>query len=109
MALQESVFKWCRDHRLHHKYSDTNGDPYNASRGFFYSHMGWLMVKKHPDIKEKGKSIYLDDLVNDPVVAFNKKYYWQMAFWIFGVIPTVIPYLLWQESLWVSYTINITR
>lgn len=55
LALQESVFKWCRDHRLHHKYSDTDADPYNASRGFFFSHMGWLMVRKHPEVREKGK------------------------------------------------------
>ena len=32
MALQESIYHWSRDHRLHHKYSDTEADPYNAER-----------------------------------------------------------------------------
>lgn len=27
IALQNSVIEWCRDHRVHHKYSDTNADP----------------------------------------------------------------------------------
>ena len=28
------------------RYTDTNDDPYNAKRGFFYSHIGWLLVKR---------------------------------------------------------------
>lgn len=32
IAYQYSVIHWCRDHRVHHKYSDTDADPYNASR-----------------------------------------------------------------------------
>ena len=32
MAFQESVYHWARDHRLHHKYSDTEADPHNSKR-----------------------------------------------------------------------------
>ena len=48
MASQRSIFDWVREHRAHHKYSDTASDPYDASRGLFYSHMGWLLLKKSP-------------------------------------------------------------
>ena len=54
MALQNDIYEWCRDHRVHHKYSETNADPHNSRRGFFFAHMGWLMLKKHPDVREKG-------------------------------------------------------
>lgn len=54
MALQNDIYEWCRDHRVHHKYSETNADPHNSNRGFFFAHMGWLLVKKHDDVKEKG-------------------------------------------------------
>jgi stearoyl-CoA desaturase (Delta-9 desaturase) len=47
-ANQGSIFHWSRDHRAHHKYSETDADPHNATRGFFFAHMGWLLVKKHP-------------------------------------------------------------
>lgn len=54
MALQNDIYEWCRDHRVHHKYSETNADPHDSRRGFFFAHMGWLMLKKHKDVKEKG-------------------------------------------------------
>lgn len=39
MALQNDLYEWCRDHRVHHKWSDTDADPHNSNRGFFFSHM----------------------------------------------------------------------
>lgn len=62
-----------RDHRVHHKYSDTNADPHNRSRGFLFSHIGWLFVKKHPEVVEKGREIDLSDLKADPVFMFGAK------------------------------------
>jgi len=40
IAFQNSVYDWSRGHRVHHKYCDTNADPHNSRRGFFFSHMG---------------------------------------------------------------------
>ena len=59
---QHSVFHWARDHRLHHKKSDTNADPHNINRGFFFSHIGWLMVKKNRATLEEMKKIDISDL-----------------------------------------------
>jgi len=42
LAFQNCIIEWVRDHRVHHKFSDTNADPHNANRGFFFSHMGWV-------------------------------------------------------------------
>lgn len=36
--------------------------------------MGWLMIKKHPDVREKGKTIDMSDLEKDPIIMFQKKY-----------------------------------
>ena len=72
-ALQNDIIEWSRDHRVHHKYSETDADPHNAKRGFFFAHCGWLMVRKHPDVKEKGRKVDISDLLNDPVCAFQRK------------------------------------
>lgn len=32
MAFQDCVIHWARDHRVHHKYSETDADPHNATR-----------------------------------------------------------------------------
>lgn len=73
IAFQNSIYEWARDHRVHHKFTDTDADPHNASRGFFFSHMGWLLIRKHPEVKAKGKMIDMSDLEQDPVVMFQKK------------------------------------
>jgi stearoyl-CoA desaturase (Delta-9 desaturase) len=72
LASQLSVIWWVRDHRVHHKYTDTNGDPYTSKRGFLFSHGGWLLFKKHPDVVAAGKKIDLSDLWADPVLRFQK-------------------------------------
>lgn len=68
------MYIWVRDHRLHHKFSDTDADPHNANRGFFFCHMGWLMSKKHPLVIAKGKTIDMSDLEADSLVMFQKRY-----------------------------------
>lgn len=73
MAFQNDILVWARDHRVHHKYTDTNADPHNSKRGLFFSHIGWLMCSKHPDIKKFGSRIDMSDLESDPVVQFQKK------------------------------------
>ena len=45
-AFQNSIIEWCSDHRRHHKFTDSEEDPYSASRGFWYSHMGWIMMEE---------------------------------------------------------------
>lgn len=58
---------------MHHKFTDTDADPHNSQRGLFFSHMGWLLVRKHQDVKTKGGTIDMSDLKNDPIVMFQKK------------------------------------
>ncbi|CAA9994922.1 unnamed protein product [Nesidiocoris tenuis] len=73
LAFQNHVYEWVRDHRVHHKFTDTDADPHNSRRGFFFSHMGWLLMKKHSDVKTKGKLVDMSDLEEDKVLMFQKK------------------------------------
>ncbi|XP_076389880.1 acyl-CoA Delta-9 desaturase isoform X1 [Megachile rotundata] len=98
MAFQDAAVDWARDHRLHHKYSETNADPHNAKRGFFFAHMGWLLCRKHPDISEKGKGIDLSDLKNNRILAFQKKYYKYLMPLMCFIMPTVVPVVGWNET-----------
>ncbi len=79
LTLQNDICEWYRDHRVHHKYSETDADPHNSKRSIFFSHMGWLMVKEHPLVIEKGSQIDLSDVLNDPVVRFQRKYYKELG------------------------------
>ena len=72
-AAQNDMIEWVRDHRVHHKFTDTDADPHNSKRGFFFCHMGWLMCKKHPDVKKFGAKIDMSDVESDPVLQFQRK------------------------------------
>ncbi|XP_062510141.1 acyl-CoA Delta12-desaturase-like [Corticium candelabrum] len=107
-AMQTHIYEWSRDHRTHHKFSDTNADPYNARRGFFFSHMGWVVCRKHPDVIKKGRTIDMSDLDADPVVVFQKKYYILLAPFFGIILPTFIP-LLWNEYFSHAFFITMLR
>ncbi|XP_034249751.1 acyl-CoA Delta(11) desaturase-like [Thrips palmi] len=99
LAFQNSVWTWVRDHRQHHKYSDTDADPHNAARGFFFAHMGWLMMRKHPKVLEKGDEIDLTDIENDPLVMFQKRYYMPFYLVCSLLVAILLPVYGWEETL----------
>lgn len=70
-ALQNSALKWCGDHLRHHAQCDGDGDPYNAQRGFWYSHCGWIFV----DHSHVDNDKYLSRLRQDRVVMWQHRYY----------------------------------
>ncbi len=69
-ALENSVLKWASDHIRHHAQCDQEADPYNAQRGFWYSHCGWLFFDD-PYADEK----YSSRLRQDAVVMWQHRYY----------------------------------
>lgn len=72
--FQNTLYDWVRDHRVHHKYSETDADPHNSNRGFFFAHVGWLMLLKHPQVLKKGRAIDMSDVLADPVIQFHQKW-----------------------------------
>lgn len=107
MAYQNTIIHWVREHRVHHKFSETNADPVNATRGLFFSHFGWLMIRKHPDVKAKGKLIDMSDVEQNPIIAFNKKHYVVLTVLIAGIIPLMVPVWFWNETLLNSFCIAV--
>ncbi|XP_077469268.1 stearoyl-CoA desaturase b [Stigmatopora argus] len=103
MAFQNDIYEWARDHRVHHKYSETDADPHNAKRGFFFAHVGWLLIRKHPDVIEKGRKLELSDLKADKVVMFQRRHYKLSVLILCFLVPMMVPWYFWGESLLVGY------
>lgn len=74
IAIQRNIYTWCVDHRIHHKYCATEADPHNVRKGFFYSHIGWLLYSRPNEVVKKEKLINYDDLLADSIVRFQKRY-----------------------------------
>ena len=105
MANQGTAYHWARDHRTHHLFSDTKADPYDATRGFFYSHVGWLLLKKHSAVVRASREyVTVDDLENDSILAVQRNLdpVWNL-FWCF-VFPASIA-RCWDESWLVGFVV----
>ncbi|CAH1396503.1 unnamed protein product [Nezara viridula] len=98
LGHQKSIYKWVRDHRLHHKYTDTDGDPHNIRRGFFFAHIGWVLSKKLPYTIKKGKMEDLSDLKANPIVMFQHKHYYKILLLVGWIMPSAVPMYAWNES-----------
>ncbi|GBN81558.1 Stearoyl-CoA desaturase 5 [Araneus ventricosus] len=73
VAFQNDIYVWCRDHRVHHKFTETDADPHNIKRGFIFAHIGWLLCRKHTEVAKKGKTISVEYLMADPIVRFQRR------------------------------------
>jgi stearoyl-CoA desaturase (delta-9 desaturase) len=94
-AFEGSCKWWCRNHRAHHRYTDTDKDPYNARRGFFYAHLGWMLVKQNAN--QIGFAD-ITDLQRDPMIEWQHRYYGQIALITGIVFPTLFAGL-WGDML----------
>ncbi|XP_076766435.1 acyl-CoA Delta-9 desaturase [Xylocopa sonorina] len=109
VAFQNHIYEWVRDHRVHHKFTDTDADPHNAKRGFFFSHMGWLLIRKHPDVIKKGATVDMSDLDHDPIVNFQRRTYIILMPLLAFVLPTWIPCYFWNEKPLFSWYFSMFR
>ncbi|TFL07914.1 hypothetical protein BDV98DRAFT_42813 [Pterulicium gracile] len=92
-AVQGSCLWWARLHRSHHRYTDTEKDPYNSNRGLFWTHIGWMMFRS--DTRAGG--VDATDLQKDELVKWqHEQYLWIAVFWGI-VLPAVLPGLLWGD------------
>ncbi|XP_012529361.1 acyl-CoA Delta(11) desaturase [Monomorium pharaonis] len=103
---QRDVYTWALDHRVHHKYSETDADPHDVRRGFFFAHVGWLFTTPHPDVVAKRNAVDMSDLEADPIVMWQKRWYLPLFALLTIALPVGIPCYIWSESLWNSFWVN---
>ena len=91
MAVQNSILFWSAGHRNHHRFvDDVDLDPYSAKRGFWFSHMGW-MLRDYPSGHLDYKNV--PDLKKDKMVIFQHKHYTLLAVLTNFGIPLAIGYM----------------
>ncbi|HEX9795176.1 MAG TPA: fatty acid desaturase [Planctomycetota bacterium] len=93
-AVQNSALRWSADHRVHHKFTDTDADPYNIKRGFWWAHIGWVLFK-NPLRADLSK---VPDLQADALVRFQHKYYLPLVVFSLGLLPAGLG-LLWGDPV----------
>ena len=97
------MVRWAREHRTHHRYAGTDADCVNINRGFFFAHMGWLMMKPRPECVKRMAECNVSDLTSDPLIQFQYDYYEPLMILCNAVIPTFVPYYFFGEELFDSF------
>jgi fatty-acid desaturase len=64
MSFQGSARWWALKHRVHHRFTDTEFDPYDSNKGLLYTHIMWLF--EAPPYNPKIKLINMRDIDADP-------------------------------------------
>jgi stearoyl-CoA desaturase (delta-9 desaturase) len=116
MAIQSSAVQWVADHRKHHRFSDKEGDPHSPwrygtsfkaiSKGFFYSHVGWLY-----DWEKTDEAHYAPELLADPDIAWVSR-----TFVLWVTVSMALPLVVgglwswsWQGALTAFFWGSLVR
>jgi stearoyl-CoA desaturase (delta-9 desaturase) len=94
-AFEGSVLDWCTDHRKHHLYTDTDRDPYNAERGFWYSHIGWIFTL---DESKRDFSNVQDLMDKSAFIRWQHKHFAWFASFAGFIVPALIG-AMWHDAL----------
>ena len=62
-TFEESALKWCSQHRQHHRFTDTEHDPYGVHMGFWHAHIGWILFWRHTTNYDNVKDLRRSKLV----------------------------------------------
>jgi sn-1 stearoyl-lipid 9-desaturase len=75
MSIQDSPAKWVATHRIHHKFTEEEGDPHSTSRGFLWAQIGWILWGRAQDHDDATLRRYIPDLLKDPIHALISRLY----------------------------------
>lgn len=84
-AAQKGPLWWASMHRNHHRYADTDRDPHSPQKGFWWSHVGWILCDKfsEPDLD------VIKDFARYPEIRFLNRFDW-IGPWVVAVASFLI-------------------
>ena len=84
-AAQKGPLWWAAHHRNHHKFSDTEQDVHSPRKGFWWSHVGWILCDKY------NKTHYekINDFAIYPELKFLNEHDW-IGPWTLGAVSYLI-------------------
>ena len=94
-AVQGSCLWWAKAHRSHHRYTDSDLDPYNSTRGLLWTHIGWVLFKTRS--KTGVGNVDIGDLKRDPLVRWQHTWYYLLAMTWGLLLPILVCGLAWGD------------
>jgi stearoyl-CoA desaturase (Delta-9 desaturase) len=79
-CAQKGPLWWAANHRNHHKFSDTERDLHSPRKGFWWSHVGWILCDKYNETKTEE----IKDFAQYPELRWLDSHNW-VGPWALGV------------------------
>ncbi len=97
LAMEGSPIAWVATHRIHHAYTDRDGDPHSPRHGFWWSHMGWILEGRSMQRNPEATARYAQDLLRDPFQrGLMRWHYWTTV----ALAAVLFAVGGWQFVLW---------
>jgi stearoyl-CoA desaturase (Delta-9 desaturase) len=84
-SAQKGVLWWAAHHRNHHQFSDTERDVHSPRKGFWWSHVGWILCDRYKSYDPER----IRDFGRFPELVFIDRHDW-IAPWALGLACFVI-------------------
>ncbi|MBD2311299.1 fatty acid desaturase [Desertifilum sp. FACHB-1129] len=101
-AMQGGPIFWVSGHRLHHAYTeDVDKDPYSARRGFWWSHVLWILYPQKQFFNAEQYNRFAPDLARDPFYLWLDRYYLLLQIPL-GILLYTLggwPFIIWGMCL----------
>ena len=97
MSLQNEAYKWVATHRIHHAFTETEKDPHSTRPGFWWAHIGWVVLGTAQDHDGATFKKFIPDLLKDKFHVLLAKFY---------LVPIILSGFLlfaiggWSMVLW---------
>ena len=117
--MQDAPDKWVATHRMHHAYTETERDPHSTRPGFWWAHIGWVVLGTAQDHDGATFKKFIPDLLKDRFHVLLAKFYlvpiilsgfllyalggWSMVLW--GVFVRVV--VGWHTTWFVNSLAHI--
>lgn|SRR5690348_14008452 len=97
LALEGGPIFWVATHRIHHRYSDQEGDPHSPIEGKWWAHMGWILVGKSMHYDTTTLARYVPDLAKDKFHVWITKFNYVPLIVLAVVLFAVggLPFVFW--------------
>jgi stearoyl-CoA desaturase (delta-9 desaturase) len=118
LSLEGGPIFWVSVHRVHHQFSDHEGDPHTPREGGWWAHTGWMIWGNSLHAQTQVLARYVPDLVRDRFHVWLSKYHWiplvasgVLLFglgWLWGGWTNAVGMLLWGAFLRVTLGLHAT-
>jgi stearoyl-CoA desaturase (Delta-9 desaturase) len=102
-AVQKGPLWWAGHHRAHHRHADTDADVHTPLKGFWHSHVGWILADRHSRTDVDG----VRDWLRYPELRFLDRHDWLgpwalaiASFLVAGWSGLVVGFFLSTVLLW---------